>query len=440
LQENKISYSTLWYIFNTNDLIKAKIGARFVGLKILSSKYNQSSWSPRFDITGNVIKTNGADFYQEEQNFSITPYKGVIDINELPVSPLEEQTKKELIERGKIFARLGKGAHYMHYTGALQKQQWWSTNHVKADGRVMVDCYTFCRMNPNYRTFSTYPPNILHDLHEDQYFMCWPTIGGFSFAAKKWGELLIDQLGPVVFDDGAYARLVFPPKKKQLIQSLVENSDKSFNDIITGKGGGCIFLLHGAPGTGKTLTAEAIAELLRTPLYSVSVGELGTDTTDLEEKLREILELATVWKAVILIDEADIFLEKRSQNDVRRNAMVGVFLRLLEYHQGILFLTTNRVKCFDEAFHSRISVALKYEDLLEEGREAVWKNLFGATNIQGASSLDYKRLADFDLNGRQIRTTIRLAESIARADKTDVTIEHIRLTIQILTHFKHAFK
>jgi len=88
--------------------------------------------------------------------------------------------------------------------------------------------------------------------------------------------------------------------------------------------------LHGPPGTGKTLTAEAIAELLKRPLYSVSVGELGTTVEKLEEKLREILEVAHLWNAVILLDEADIFLEKRSDNDIHRNAMVGIFLRLLE--------------------------------------------------------------------------------------------------------------
>lgn len=63
-----------------------------------------------------------------------------------------------------------------------------------------------------------------------------------------------------------------------------------------------------------------------------------------------------------------IFLEKRSDTDVLRNAMVGVFLRKLEYHQGVLFLTTNRVKSFDPAFNSRINVALRYDDLDKDAR------------------------------------------------------------------------
>lgn len=113
-------------------------------------------------------------------------------------------------------------------------------------------------------------------------------------------------------------------------------------DIISGKGGGVVFLLHGPPGTGKTLTAESVSEFLKRPLYSVSVGELGTDCKSLEKALSEVLEVATRWNAVILLDEADIFLERRTLQDVTRNALVGIFLRLLEYHTGVLFLTSNR--------------------------------------------------------------------------------------------------
>jgi hypothetical protein len=107
--------------------------------------------------------------------------------------------------------------------------------------------------------------------------------------------------------------------------------------------------------------------------------------------------------------------------------MVGIFLRLLEYHQGVMFLTTNRVKCFDEAFHSRISVALKYEDLDSAARAQVWGNFFEAAQIKGVDSKD---LASHELNGRQIRNVIQLARALADREKTGVDIS------RIYRHFK----
>ena len=121
-------------------------------------------------------------------------------------------------------------------------------------------------------------------------------------------------------------------------------------DIIDSKGGGSIFLLAGPPGVGKTLSAETMAETLHRPLYMVGVGELGTEVTELEENLTKVLQTASAWNAILLLDECDIFMEKRKDMDIHRNAMVGVFLRLLEYYPGILFLTTNRAANIDEAF------------------------------------------------------------------------------------------
>lgn len=92
-----------------------------------------------------------------------------------------------------------------------------------------------------------------------------------------------------------------------------------------------LHITDGPPGTGKTLTAEGISELLKCPLYMVSAGELGTDSRYLETELQKILDICHTWGAILLLDEADVFLEKRSLHDIHRNALVGVFLRQLEY-------------------------------------------------------------------------------------------------------------
>lgn len=75
-----------------------------------------------------------------------------------------------------------------------------------------------------------------------------------------------------------------------------------------------------------------------------------------------------MWACVVLLDEAGVFLEERTPTDLVRNALVSVFLRVLEYYDGILILTSNRVGAFDEAFKSRMQLAVHYLTLTEVDR------------------------------------------------------------------------
>ena len=141
----------------------------------------------------------------------------------------------------------------------------------------------------------------------------------------------------------------------------------------------------GPPGVGKTLTAELIAEHLQKALMPVSAGELGTTAEAVEQRLSRIFKRATRWKAVLLLDEADVLLEQRSAQDIHRNALVCVFLRTLEYYPGMMFLTTNRVEQIDDAIASRIHFKLKYEKLNSEQRVNIWRRfLEKADTPQGA--------------------------------------------------------
>jgi MoxR-like ATPase len=84
-----------------------------------------------------------------------------------------------------------------------------------------------------------------------------------------------------------------------------------------------VVLLDGPPGVGKTLTAESVAEAMKAPLYTMSAGELGTAADRVERRLSDILEMVTMWNAILLIDEADIFMEERGPHDLERNELVS---------------------------------------------------------------------------------------------------------------------
>ena len=125
------------------------------------------------------------------------------------------------------------GHHYKQYGGYILYERAWGTNLFKADGRVMVDIKTFQRMNPEYANFKD--PNQIAGANaaymQDNYnynynnpnmpaqglpakmttiqknvlYMTWPSVAGFSFACKKWGEVLVSLLTDIQFDDKAYS-------------------------------------------------------------------------------------------------------------------------------------------------------------------------------------------------------------------------------------------
>lgn len=241
-------------------------------------------------------------------------------------------------------------------------------------------------------------------------------------------------------------RLVLQEEKKELIKALVTvHIDKSHSvktDFMEGKGEGLIILLHGGPGTGKTLTAESIAELVERPLYRVTCGDIGTDPESVEKYLESVLFIGSTWGCVVLLDEADVFLEERTKMDLQRNALVSVFLRVLEYYDGILVLTTNRIGTFDEAFKSRVQLALHYPPLGLDDRWQVWRN-FMTSLSEGDKELkldDISKkldiLARHTLNGRQIRNTINTARQLATFRGQVLQYSHIDQAVRVVNEFE----
>lgn len=398
-----------------------------------------------FIVSGLFTFADGTSFVQKQQDFAISEFKGLKYPETLNVRLMSPEDETYLKERGRKFLKYGSGVHYCSYSGTMFYKTSYGNVHFNAVGRVMVDKIGYKSINPNDLDItdmggmggrSQYGghnsgPQTFTEIPEELLYLTWPFLRGFSISAKRWGEMFVENLDEIEFDDNAFDYLVLDPKRKRIAKSLVVNSKESFGDIITGKSGGCIFLLHGPPGTGKTLTCEAISELLHQPLYSITVGELGTTPETLEVKLTRILEMTKSWNAVILIDEADIFLEKRSENDIQRNAMVGIFLRLLERHTGVMFLTTNRAEQLDEAFRSRISVIFKYPKLSEETRLQIWKNLLHASSCV-VSEEDVCALSKCDINGRQIKNAIRMAQSLALSDNVPIDKQYLDDVIELM--------
>lgn len=341
--------------------------------------------------------------------------------------------------------------HTLDYRGLAAVPGFFGPADIFVSGVVIYDPVG-CR-ETDFSTFkslsSRYVKNLdkdsvinVHDIDLDDYrvaTMCTKMVG-FSLDKRRWVLFDVANSRPVVYDKTIINKLVMPNDEKQNIQAIVENLDTGFVDIVAGKGGGAIFLLFGPPGLGKTLTAEAISAVSERPLYKLSVGELGTSVDQLEKSLQRALDYATRWDATLLFDEADIFLEARDSNNIERNAMVGVFLRLLEYYQGIMFLTTNRVKNFDSAFFSRITYSIEFQAQTHTDRVQVWSNLLTAAKLSNITDDNIHLLANNDVNNRQIKTCITNAQRFALAKGETVQYEHLARSLQSIVAFNTQIK
>ncbi|KAB8227883.1 ATP-binding protein [Aspergillus alliaceus] len=315
---------------------------------------------------------------------------------------------------------------------------------LHVSSRVMIDMKLFRRSNPNYPKFETQKISIIdifsntvervsvdriksngmdpRSMKERDLVRCSPSVLGYSLNEKIWGEFAVESIQQIRFSPSPFDMLSIPDAKRKVIKSLTESRTNTANDdnenaddIVAGKGQGVIILLHGPPGVGKTLTAETIAEQLRRPLYSISTGQLSTDAGELEFQLSRIFDVATAWKAVLLLDEADVYLQRRNNLQLEQNRIVATFLRKLEYYNGIFFLTTNLLNDFDDAILDRIQLKLLYDDLDASARRNILVHFLKEANadIEGK---DLSMFSEIKLNGRQIKNIVKVARNVALSD------------------------
>ncbi|KAF4543397.1 uncharacterized protein LTHEOB_96 [Lasiodiplodia theobromae] len=280
----------------------------------------------------------------------------------------------------------------------------------------------------------------------DEIYLFEHQMAGYNMRLKKWVDINVDLVRDVSWDKKAFDALVLGEKTKELIEALIrtEIASEKATDIIRGKGRGLIMLLHGGPGTGKTFTAETVAEIAEKPLYRVTCSDISTDPEQAEKYLEAVLHLGKIWGCIVLLDEADVFLEERSLSDIGRNALVSMFLRVLEYYDGILILTSNRVGTFDEAFKSRIQLALHYKNLTEAQRKKIWRNFLNRLrDIGEGKSIDLDdirdnidQLAKYKMNGRQIRNSITTARQLAAFRKKVMSYEDLEHVISVAGEFE----
>ena len=182
---------------------------------------------------------------------------------------------------------------------------------------------------------------------------------------------------------------------------------------------GLTILLHGAPGTGKTETVMQIAKKTGRSILHVNIQEIrncwvGESEKNIKKVFDTYRNCGDELKPILLFNEADAIISKRSSLDGDRNASVtkmensiqNIILEEFEKFDGICCLTSNMTDNLDSAFDRRLLFKLKFENPTLEVKQRIWKN-----KMPELSDEDSKKLAtDFDLSGGQIDNIVRKSE------------------------------
>ncbi|KAH8589925.1 P-loop containing nucleoside triphosphate hydrolase protein [Bisporella sp. PMI_857] len=498
LKHGLVTFDYIWALFEPDLDIWSEVDEQDRLYKLSSSKYQQSQTGVFFALSSRYIDTNGSSFGYVAVSLVIESFEGikpVANLNVLPahLHPHIEEIKMRLHQRGDKFRDLN-GLHYKSYSGfcVMRKGIFGGPKKRNVDnGRIIIDGNTYASYNhdemPHFQPLDapTKTDNSNHipfgddsdsgdmpefrimravsrrmqryaekrsgrvdgskklnstSLQDGNLIYCTPMLRGYCLTSKQWVLFYVGNVDEIKWNKDAFQRLVLPHDYKEIILAFVDsqlNKEDKFDDIVQGKGRGVIMLLSGEPGVGKTLTAESVAEEMKRPLYSMSAGELGLTADQVETSLQRVLEISTKWGAVLLLDECDVFLEQRTVSDIERNKLVSVFLRLLEYFKGVLFLTTNRISTFDAAFQSRIHLLINYPTLDFKSRMVIWHNFVrpeGVSSSKYSSSIcdeDFESLAQMELNGREIKNIVKTAHLLASRKSVPLAMKHVRTVLKV---------
>ena len=255
------------------------------------------------------------------------------------------------------------------------------------------------------------------------------TVPVYHLGRHERFKLNVTNLEDYEFDRSLGEALVLPAITKRLVNVLVSQGQVSFSDIVAGKGSGVCVLLGGQPGIGKTLTAEVFAEATERPLLSIQAAQLGIDPASIEKNLRQVLRRSSRWNAVVLLDEADVYIHERGV-DLDQNSIVASFLRVIEYHTATIFMTTNRMESVDDAILSRCLARIDYQMPDVGDQRMIWSILSELNGVAlSGEAIDAIVATHDDLSGRDIKQLLKLAALWAERHDDPVgpaTIDFVR--------------
>ncbi|KAF2113103.1 hypothetical protein BDV96DRAFT_579741 [Lophiotrema nucula] len=459
-----------------------------------------SPMSPLF-IEAYFYDFDGSHLIPIVHQFVITPYDEEMDIADLEVFPAEyarPQTRQQLIERGEKFVRLCYSFEgtYLDYKGwKLEPSGQVEVAMVVSSGqqieeRVVVDPRTFLkwnsqlkpssnqgqklalggidRVNSQYNTLDIVRRRLEamgKDATADDHALCHFRLYAFVMRTRTWIHVHVKHLVEIPANPAinGLENLILPSGHKKLLLSQIDNypERKTSSLAFSDKGLGTVspstrtllILLYGATGTGKSYTAETIAEKLRRPLYTLTCGSLGTTAQSIESSLAKHFEVARQWGSVVLLQHAEVLFYIQAHEHALQHALHGnlspLFLESLSFYPGLLFVSMSKISNVDQAIKATARISLYYPPFDLTTTTKVWEAFvnqmqeidrpwdmhwfsFRYNTAEFAKNLYHKGIL---LDGRQIQHLFQAALSLADHEDRDTTrlqIRHLELCLKAM--------
>ncbi|HEX3000152.1 MAG TPA: ATP-binding protein [Armatimonadota bacterium] len=245
----------------------------------------------------------------------------------------------------------------------------------------------------------------------------------------NWGPR--KELVELITPRKTFADVILPDKTRQALADTLTQIEKHHLIFETwglgerhATGTGLAFNFAGPPGTGKTICAEAVANLLEKRLYKVRYNELescwaGETGKNISSVFREALQ----QDAVLFFDEADSIASRRFTSmslgyEREANQAVNILLKELENYDGVVIFATNLCANFDPAFERRIRTHILFEQPGPRERELIWKAQLHPQKTPLADDVDFHALAEqYPATGGDIKNAVLKAAQVAAGEK-----------------------
>ncbi|OMP81674.1 hypothetical protein BK809_0002667 [Diplodia seriata] len=434
IQKQSVYFHELWFLYQPGQLLYSRAknypqrvwkvvqvtgGNRFLRRyepddDAIEYKHSKTDTFGPLSLDCFFLAFDGVGFQPAYRRLEISHFHGLRDMSDLQIIPLEVAELRELINKEDLLLPRERyleclDGSYMFYRGWTVDKDSLGTQLVSAESHpilpesieseVMIDLRRAFRLNPQWIPELAILPEHQANPREFEGHYTWKP-------------------EPIAED------IHWDILRKEDVVEMMNHQGKDHAWARCEISGEDLFLLP----------ARAPAFVFSSRSWS----DLGLDPVQAEANMLRYFDLAQAWDCILLLDEADVFLASRRAGDLQGNALVSVFLRLLEYYRGVLFMTTNRVGSIDEAFKSRIQMSLYYPPLTSDQTMRIWKiqirkaqeNLRGMIEdeeglLNAAHQIWKDQGSSKRWNGREIHNAFAAAISLARFNKKPLVPEHL---------------